>query len=116
MKPHGSHCGMALHTSLLVGTRRVVVFGGRGCNLRQTNALCLLDSATLSWSQPETCGDIPSPRESHSAVMISTSAMVVVGGTAGNVWLNDAFILDVDNWRWTRIEMNPVSCEPQCLI
>jgi hypothetical protein len=41
--------------------------------------------------------------------MISTSAMAIVGGRAGDAWLNDAFILDVDALRWTRIQMNPVS-------
>ncbi|KAK3241376.1 hypothetical protein CYMTET_48854 [Cymbomonas tetramitiformis] len=114
-KPEEQSCRVALHTTVLAGSNTIIVFGGRGVQSPSpVNGLYMLDTEadTMSWTSPKTFGDIPSPRENHSATMISSSAMAVVGGWDGKKWLNDIFILDVENMSWTRIRMDPAVLPP----
>ncbi|XP_068066986.1 rab9 effector protein with kelch motifs isoform X2 [Anomalospiza imberbis] len=83
------------------GPPRLWVFGGahpagnRGC-------VQVLDPGTLTWSQPETHGDPPSPRHGHAVVAVGTK-LFIHGGLAGDVFYSDLFCIDTNDMRWDKI-------------
>uniref|UniRef100_A0A7S1B606 Uncharacterized protein n=1 Tax=Corethron hystrix TaxID=216773 RepID=A0A7S1B606_9STRA len=51
-----------------------------------------------------TTGDFPSPRGLHAADLLGDDTVVFFGGAAQNGSMsNEVFILDLDSWKWTRI-------------
>ncbi|XP_009981780.1 PREDICTED: rab9 effector protein with kelch motifs, partial [Tauraco erythrolophus] len=64
--------------------------------------LHVFDTATLTWSQPDTHGDPPSPRHGHVVVAVGTK-LFMHGGLAGDVFYNDLFCIDVNDMRWVKI-------------
>ncbi|KFW96051.1 Rab9 effector protein with kelch motifs, partial [Phalacrocorax carbo] len=66
------------------------------------NALVLLVLATLTWSQPDTRGDPPSPRHGHVMVAVGTK-LFIHGGLAGDVFYNDLFCIDINDMTWVKI-------------
>mmetsp|Transcript_25831 Transcript_25831/g.49047 ORF Transcript_25831/g.49047 Transcript_25831/m.49047 type:complete len:483 (-) Transcript_25831:203-1651(-) len=100
--------GLALHTAVACGNSQVVVFGGRDGTGKASNRLFVLDITTNKWSRATAHGQVPAPRESHAAAMVSSGAMAVVGGVAGRVWLDDAYVLDTHTWFWTAVRLHPI--------
>ncbi|KFW87426.1 Rab9 effector protein with kelch motifs, partial [Manacus vitellinus] len=58
--------------------------------------------ATLTWSQPDTHGDPPSPRHGHAVVAVGTK-LFIHGGLAGDVFYNDLFCIDTSDMRWVKV-------------
>ncbi|KFP75421.1 Rab9 effector protein with kelch motifs, partial [Acanthisitta chloris] len=56
----------------------------------------------LTWSQPDTQGDAPSPRHGHAVAAVGTK-LFIHGGLAGNTFYNDLFYIDTNDLRWVRV-------------
>ncbi|XP_051492982.1 rab9 effector protein with kelch motifs isoform X1 [Apus apus] len=80
------------------------VFGGghRGAEPVQDQQLHVFDTATLTWSQPDTRGDPPSPRQGHVVAAVGTK-LFIHGGLAGDVFYDDLFCIDTTDRRWVKI-------------
>ncbi|CAH8472274.1 unnamed protein product [Schistosoma turkestanicum] len=111
-----SHAG---HSFTLVG-QRAFLFGGitndsddpKNNIPRYLNDLYTLElkpnSSTMCWDIPNTYGQPPTPRESHSAVayqvldgMIKKWRLLVYGGMSGNR-LGDLWQLEIDTMTWIK--------------
>ncbi|XP_037256361.1 rab9 effector protein with kelch motifs isoform X2 [Falco biarmicus] len=92
------------HTSSAAIGDCLYVFGGgeKGAEPVQDQQLHVFDTATLSWSQPDTHGDPPSPRHGHVVVAVGTK-LFIHGGLAGDTFYNDLFCIDTNDMRWVKI-------------
>ncbi|NWU93630.1 RABEK protein, partial [Upupa epops] len=92
------------HTSSAAIGDRLYVFGGgdKGAEPVKDQQLHVFDTGTLTWSQPDTRGDPPSPRHGHAVVAVGTK-LFIHGGLAGEVFYNDLFCIDTDDMRWVKI-------------
>ncbi|NXJ24885.1 RABEK protein, partial [Dicrurus megarhynchus] len=92
------------HTSSAAIGARLFVFGGgdKGAEPVKDQRLHVFDTATLTWSQPDTHGDPPSPRHGHAMVAVGTK-LFIHGGLAGDVFYNDLFCIDINDMRWVKI-------------
>ncbi|KAI7804373.1 kelch domain-containing protein 2 [Triplophysa rosa] len=75
---------------------------GRGWN----NHIHILDLETLTWSQPITKGNAPSPRAAHACATLDNRGYVF-GGRYLDHRLNDLYYINLDTWTWSEI------CFPQ---
>ncbi|NXS52616.1 RABEK protein, partial [Brachypteracias leptosomus] len=80
------------------------VFGGgeKGAEPVRDQRLHVFDTATLTWSQPETRGDPPSPRHGHTVAALGMK-LFIHGGLAGEIFYSDLFCIDTTDMRWVRI-------------
>ncbi|KAM4647713.1 rab9 effector protein with kelch motifs isoform 1-T1 [Amazona ochrocephala] len=92
------------HTSSAAVGGRLYVFGGgeKGAEPVKDQRLHVFDTATLTWSQPDTHGDPPSPRHGHVMVAVGTK-LFIHGGLAGDVFYNDLFCIDTTDMRWVKV-------------
>ncbi|XP_066057322.1 rab9 effector protein with kelch motifs [Chamaea fasciata] len=92
------------HTSSAAVGARLFVFGGgdKGAEPVRDQRLHVFDTATLTWSQPETQGDPPSPRHGHAVAAVGTK-LFIHGGLAGDVFHSDLFCIDTSDMRWEKI-------------
>ncbi|NXD61900.1 RABEK protein, partial [Eolophus roseicapillus] len=92
------------HTSSAAVGECLYVFGGgeKGAEPVQDQRLHVFDTATLTWSQPDTHGDPPSPRHGHVVVAVGTK-LFIHGGLAGDVFYSDLFCIDTTDMRWVKI-------------
>ncbi|KAF3454140.1 hypothetical protein FNV43_RR04587 [Rhamnella rubrinervis] len=91
------------HTATLISDEKLVVFGGSGeGEANYLNDLHILDIKTMRWSSPEVKGDIPVPRDSHSAVAIGNK-LFVYGGDRGDRYHGDVDMLDMETLTWSRL-------------
>ncbi|XP_057756379.1 uncharacterized protein LOC130975634 [Arachis stenosperma] len=67
----------------------------------------ILDLVTRVWVSPECKGTPPSPRESHTVVLVGGYRLVIFGGSGeGRAnYLNDLHILELGTMRWTSPEL-----------
>ncbi|NXH19782.1 RABEK protein, partial [Bucco capensis] len=92
------------HTSSAAIGDRLYVFGGgdKGAEPVKDQLLHVFDTGTLTWSQPDTHGEPPSPRHGHIVVAVGTK-LFVHGGLAGDIFYNDLFCIDINDMRWVKI-------------
>ncbi|NXT45629.1 RABEK protein, partial [Pluvianellus socialis] len=92
------------HTSSAAIGDCLYVFGGgdKGAEPVKDQRLHVFDTATLTWAQPDTRGDPPSPRHGHVVVAVGTK-LFIHGGLAGDVFYNDLFCIDIHELRWVKI-------------
>ncbi|CAK7340531.1 unnamed protein product [Dovyalis caffra] len=91
------------HTATLIGDDKIMVFGGSGeGEANYLNDLHVLDLRSMRWTSPEVKGDIPAPRDSHSAVAIG-SKLFVYGGDRGDRYHGDVDVLDTDTMTWRKL-------------
>ncbi|KFP10150.1 Rab9 effector protein with kelch motifs, partial [Egretta garzetta] len=92
------------HTSSAAIGDCLYVFGGgeKGAEPVTDQRLHVFDTAALTWSQPETHGDPPSPRHGHVVVAVGTK-LFIHGGLAGDVFYSDLFCIDINDMRWIKI-------------
>ncbi|KAG2393797.1 hypothetical protein C9374_003561 [Naegleria lovaniensis] len=65
-----------------------------------------IDSPKKTTVPKETLLNIPSPRSSHSCIMIEKlQQMVMFGGYDGDDWLNDCWIFDFTLNKWTKVNL-----------
>ncbi|KAI6692347.1 hypothetical protein NL676_020057 [Syzygium grande] len=102
-------CPRESHSATLIGNDKMVVFGGSGQGeANYLNDLHILDLETMRWMSPEVKGEIPVPRDSHSAVAME-NRLVVYGGDCGNRYLGDVDILDTDTMTWSKLNVQGFS-------
>lgn len=91
------------HTATMVGRDRMVVFGGSGeGDANYLNDLHILDLKTMRWSQPDAKGDLPVPRDSHSAVAVDNK-IFIYGGDCGDRYRGDVGVFNVETSTWSRL-------------
>lgn len=108
-------CPRLGHSFTLIG-HKVYLFGGLANDSndpknnipRYLNDLYTLDISSpdaLAWDIPQTYGDSPPPRESHTAVAYTdrygVSKLIVYGGMSG-CRLGDLWILSIDSMTWNK--------------
>ncbi|CAK9150910.1 unnamed protein product [Ilex paraguariensis] len=94
------------HTATLVGNEILVIFGGSGeGEANYLNDLHFLDLNTMRWTSPEVKGDIPAPRDSHSAVAMGNK-LFVYGGDCGDRYQGDVDMFDMDTLTWSRLAVH----------
>uniref|UniRef100_A0AAY4BSP5 Kelch domain-containing protein 2 n=1 Tax=Denticeps clupeoides TaxID=299321 RepID=A0AAY4BSP5_9TELE len=71
---------------------------GRGWN----NHIHILDLDILSWNQPITKGNSPSPRAAHACATVGNRGYVF-GGRFMDYRLNDLYYINMDSWEWTEM-------------
>jgi hypothetical protein len=123
-------CARCYHTAVTVDDAMIVVFGGNDVD-STFNDVFVLRTASLNekwtWERMSVTGEIPRARTGHTATMVSSRHMMVVGGwdpvngesdescpksgrgvfdpvrTSGGPLFPDAFVLDVTTWEWSRV-------------
>ncbi|XP_015222616.2 rab9 effector protein with kelch motifs isoform X2 [Lepisosteus oculatus] len=92
------------HTcSACIGDRLYVFSGGdQGAAPVSDSQLHVFDSASLTWSQPQTQGKPPSPRHGHVIVSVG-SKLYIHGGLAGEALHSDLHCIDTTDMRWERV-------------
>ncbi|XP_010259261.1 PREDICTED: acyl-CoA-binding domain-containing protein 4-like isoform X2 [Nelumbo nucifera] len=97
------------HTATVIGDDRLVIFGGSGeGEANYLNDLHILDLKTMKWTSPKVNGDLPAPRDSHTAVAIENK-LLVYGGDCGDRYHGDVDILDLDTLTWSRLAVQGYS-------
>ncbi|XP_065851932.1 protein GLUTELIN PRECURSOR ACCUMULATION 3-like [Euphorbia lathyris] len=103
-------CPRESHTATLIADDRIMIFGGSGeGEANYLNDLHVLDLKTMTWSSPEVKGDVPVPRDSHSAVAIGNK-LFVYGGDRGDRYHGDVDVLDTNTMIWTKFVVR--GCSP----
>uniref|UniRef100_H3DN27 Rab9 effector protein with kelch motifs n=1 Tax=Tetraodon nigroviridis TaxID=99883 RepID=H3DN27_TETNG len=92
------------HTnSACLGDRLYVFSGGEaGASPVSDSKLHVLDTATSTWSQPETAGKRPPPRHGHIIVAVGPK-IYIHGGMSGDKFYHDMYSLDTRNMMWEKV-------------
>ncbi|KAG0278756.1 hypothetical protein BGZ95_003251 [Linnemannia exigua] len=90
------------HSSTLVDNKRLYVFGG-GDGPQYFNELYMLDTDTLTWTNPQTTGKRPRRRRAHTTCVYN-NCIYVFGGGDGVQALNDTFQLNLADMHWTELK------------
>ncbi|NXF86176.1 RABEK protein, partial [Eubucco bourcierii] len=92
------------HTSSAAIGDCLYVFGGgdKGAEPVKDQQLHVFNAGALTWSQPDTHGEPPSPRHGHVVVAIGTK-LFIHGGLAGDTFYNDLFCIDINDMKWVKI-------------
>ncbi|XP_068938853.1 rab9 effector protein with kelch motifs isoform X2 [Petaurus breviceps papuanus] len=98
------------HTASAVIGNQLYVFGGgeKGAKPVQDTQLHVFDATTLTWSQPETCGESPPPRHGHVMVALGPK-LFVHGGLAGDEFYNDLYCIDTIKQHWSLLKFDTYS-------
>uniref|UniRef100_A0A9I9CIL9 Acyl-CoA-binding domain-containing protein 4 n=1 Tax=Cucumis melo TaxID=3656 RepID=A0A9I9CIL9_CUCME len=93
------------HTATLVGDDKLVIFGGSGeGESNYLNDLHILDLKFMVWMNIEVRGDIPVPRDSHSATAVGHK-LFVYGGDCGDRYQGGVDMLDVHSLTWSKLSV-----------
>ncbi|XP_012577126.1 PREDICTED: rab9 effector protein with kelch motifs isoform X3 [Condylura cristata] len=84
------------------------VFGGADQSGNR-NCLQVLNPGTLTWSQPETLGEPPSPRHGHVMVAVGTK-LFIHGGLSGDKFYDDLHCIDTSDMKWQKL--SPTGAAP----
>lgn len=91
------------HTATLLCEDKLVIFGGSGeGEANYLNDLHILDLKTMTWTFPGVNGDIPVPRDSHSAIAIANK-LFVHGGDCGDRYHGNVDVFDMETLTWSRL-------------
>ncbi|KAG0048725.1 hypothetical protein BGZ90_007555, partial [Linnemannia elongata] len=90
------------HSSTLVDNKRLYVFGG-GDGPQYFNELYMLDTDTLTWTNPQTTGKRPRRRRAHTTCVYN-NCIYVFGGGDGVQALNDTYQLNLADMHWTELK------------
>lgn len=102
--PRNSH-------SACVFNKKIYIYGGHFQN-SHLNDLAIFDPATLQWTQPEINGTIPSGIRGHSANIIFNK-IYIFGGYDGKVRRNDIYRLTLDDFTFTKFNINKENIHPR---
>ncbi|RUS24923.1 hypothetical protein BC938DRAFT_472899 [Jimgerdemannia flammicorona] len=91
--PRSSHTAVLLPNGI-----SILVFGGNSATAN--NDIYVLHTTNMTWSAPTFSGTAPVPRIGHSAVMVGTQMLVMMGYIDAN-YVSDFHVLDTDKWEWT---------------
>ena len=121
------------HTANVHDRTKIIIFGGFHSNSERFNDVWMLDTVTMSWSQPVASALMhklspddalkgmlaiqPEPRGNHSSTIVGKH-MVIFGGYGGEGWarrdFNDVYALDLETWRWKAVEPLGEGPSPRC--
>ncbi|MQM08219.1 hypothetical protein Taro_041075 [Colocasia esculenta] len=91
------------HTATVIGEDRLVIFGGSGEGEgNYLNDVHILDLKTMTWTSPDVKGDLPVPRDSHTAVAIGNQ-LFVYGGDCGDRYHGEVDVLEMETLIWSRL-------------
>jgi N-acetylneuraminic acid mutarotase len=93
--------------SVVADQDHMMVFGGTSAEFGVVNSdkLYLLNVADAKWTQLELPGQKPSARYGQSMVRRPDTAEVYIfGGTTGQEFFNDLYLLDGSEMKWVKIE------------
>ncbi|KAL0623881.1 Rab9 effector protein with kelch motifs [Plecturocebus cupreus] len=92
------------HTSSAAIEKQLYVFrvGERGVHPLQDIKLHVFDANTLTWSQPETLGNPPSPRCGH-VMMAAGTKLFIRGALAGDKLYVNLHCIDISGMKWQKL-------------
>ncbi|KAJ4955110.1 hypothetical protein NE237_011893 [Protea cynaroides] len=91
------------HTATIIDDDKLVIFGGSGEGEgNYLNDLHILDLKIMRWTCPKVNGDLPAPRDSHTAVAINNK-LLVYGGDCGDRYHGDVDVLNMDTLTWSKL-------------
>ncbi|XP_022946407.1 tip elongation aberrant protein 1-like isoform X2 [Cucurbita moschata] len=91
------------HTATLIGDDKLVIFGGSGeGESNYLNDLHILNLKTMVWMNTEVRGDVPIPRDSHSATAVGHK-LLIYGGDCGDRYQGGVDMLDMRSLTWSRL-------------
>ena len=82
------------HSAVLADTY-MVIFGGCYMESKCYNDVYFLELRTQTWIYVPTTGEIPSPRQGHTATLYG-SIMWVYGGSSGNGYFSELYSLNLE--------------------
>lgn len=93
------------HTNSACLGHRLFVFSGGEAGVMPVSdpKLYIFDTASLTWSQPETLGIPPPARQGH-IIIAAGSKIWIHGGMAGDIFYNDMFSLDTGPMKWEKVQ------------
>lgn len=92
------------HSMVWDGGDRLICFAG-AAGMSTDSALAVYSISNNEWTAVQAQGTVPSPRARHTAVLLSPSSMLVFGGcSSAGVFFNDAYLLNLETWTWTRLQ------------
>lgn len=102
--------GRAWHTATLVvnnDNQRIVVFGGEKMvkdDREPQSDVLVFDIDFTSWFPPEIQGPCPKARAGHAAALMPNGYEIAYFGgiSKSGKWLNDLFLLNTIEWKWSR--------------
>lgn len=98
---------------MLAGSR-IIVFGGKGHNTLFKD-IYALDPVSMTWYVgPEGSGS-PSARFGHSASLVNGSELVIFGGSNGEKYFNDVYVLHLETMSWVKPELTGPAPSPRHL-
>ncbi|KAL6094560.1 uncharacterized protein ACO6RY_15940 [Pungitius sinensis] len=68
------------------------------------NEVSVFDTATATWSTPQTRGPAPAPRGCHASALLGNKGYISGGVEESEL---DMFCLDLETWTWTRFDLPP---------
>ncbi|CAE7232433.1 GPA3 [Symbiodinium natans] len=98
--------GRELHSAIFDPKgRQMVVFGGRGGDLRALDDVFILELQAERWAKLRPEGRRPAARWGHSASYEEAAhAMLLFGGAQGDNFFSDLWSLDLEAKRWEEIQ------------
>ncbi|XP_031496719.1 uncharacterized protein LOC116261916 isoform X2 [Nymphaea colorata] len=101
------------HTTTVIGDDKLLIFGGSGeGDGNYLNDVHILDLKNMKWISPVVNGEVPAPRDSHTAVAVE-SKLIVYGGDCGDRYLGDVDVLDMDSLTWSKLMIHGPSPGPR---
>ncbi|XP_061363797.1 acyl-CoA-binding domain-containing protein 6 [Gastrolobium bilobum] len=101
------------HAAAMQGERYLLIFGGCSHSVF-FNDLHLLDMQTMEWSQPQTQGDLVSPRAGHAGITIDES-WFIIGGGDNRSGCPETLVLNMSKLVWSVLtvvkQKDPLSSE-----
>ncbi|MGH0121289.1 UNVERIFIED_CONTAM: hypothetical protein FKN15_073615 [Acipenser sinensis] len=93
---------------------KLYVFGGGDTGAQPVDdaKLHVFDADTLTWSQPDTQGEAPSPRHGHVIVAVGLK-LYIHGGLAGDKFYSDLYCINTTDLKWERVKVKggvPAGC------
>jgi len=110
LTPLGSSPGVRDSHSCVAYQDKLYVFGG-SVGSESQNDLWEFDIPSSLWKPIEGKGDVPTPREGHSACIFNEKYMVVYGGWDGNQIFNDCYLFDIPQKVWIKVQ-NKLEAQP----
>ncbi|GBG80044.1 hypothetical protein CBR_g30411 [Chara braunii] len=102
----------AFHVAVSIDCH-MFIFGGRSGRKRQGD-FWMLDTDTWQWVELTGYGDLPPPRDFAAGVSAGNGNLVICGGSDGNKWTSDVYVLNTISLEWTLVRGASPMPPPRC--